>query len=74
MSRTYHHSKHGKRNRWKIAPRPYGQTPGWWCRMMMNAPQRHRDRALLHKIEAGRVDADAATFSVGNRMPHVYFW
>lgn len=76
MSRTHHHSRrHAKGptaklmyDNWMYA------TPAWWVRLHMIKPKRHDDRALLRKVAADAVDADSATFAVGCRKPHVYYW
>lgn len=74
MARTFHHSrKFGKRHLWRWG-NFYGSTPGWWTRLFMNRPKRLADRRLLHRVVAGSVDPDAATFAVGCRKPHKYYW
>ena len=74
MSRTFHHSKHGKHYYWKHPGRPIGPTPMWYIHFFMTRPRRHRDAHLLRRVFLGLVDADAAIFSVGGRKPHVYYW
>jgi hypothetical protein len=75
MSRTCHHSiKHGKRNRWSLGFNCYGTSPGWWVRLYMNRPKRHKDKAMIGMVIAGAIDAEAAVFAVGNRRPHKYYW
>lgn len=48
-------------------------TPGWWTRLMMNRPMRHRGRAWEHKVlrEHDHEDTDPPGVS---RKPHHYYW
>jgi hypothetical protein len=74
MSRTYHHSyPWGPRHFFRLSGK-VGPTPSWWATMFMNQPKRHRDAWLLDAVRAGKVDADDATYELGNHRPHVYYW
>ncbi len=80
MSRTHHHSRNWNRanpmHRDSYPDRYWAaQTPSHWTRLMMHKPGRAKDRVVIHRMLAGKVDIDAATFErTGNHKPHVYYW
>jgi hypothetical protein len=71
MSRTYHHSKWGRRHYSKLSGW-LSNNPSWWVRMFMTVPRRRKDAELLRRVIAGRVDPDGAAFEPparGRRPP-----
>ena len=75
MSRTHHHG--GFKGSWVKRPigfRWFRSTPSFWTRYYMSRPRRQRDRLRLWQVVSGFIEADEATYSVGGRKPHVYFW
>jgi hypothetical protein len=83
MSRTDHHSERwGHQHRFAdrsdrgygFSRRGVGEAPGWHVRLYDSRPGRMEDRALLRRILAGLVDADAAVFRLGGRRPHTWWW
>tara|TARA_A100001391_G_scaffold201871_2_gene189947 strand:+ start:1696 stop:1941 length:246 start_codon:yes stop_codon:yes gene_type:complete len=63
--------KYTSRHKWAAH---YGKSPGWWVNLFMTRPQRVEERRLCKLLERGLVDGDEATFPLGNRKPHKYYW
>lgn len=89
MSRTYHHGNRAKRklfgdwlasheatppkkskrsNIWQ-----WQNTPGWWVRVMMTAPQRAKTRTLLRSLH-NLVDLETHSEFPLSKKPHLYYW
>jgi len=79
MSRTRHHGDKAKQRKFegrkgeklkRSAPGwKWLNTPGWWTRLMMTAPQRRETRDMLKK--AG---PDTDVMLSHPKRPHNYFW
>ena len=63
--------KYTSRHKWGVH---YGKSPGWWVGMFMTRPQRRTEARLCRLLCREPIDADAATFPLGNRKPHEYYW
>jgi len=48
-------------------------APKAWRNLYMNRPKRRENTRLCRLIIKG-LDPEGATFPVGNRKPHVYYW
>lgn len=47
--------------------------PRWWDVFFHTRPRRRRDKSMMQAVKSGRIEADAAIWSVGKK-PHVYYW
>lgn len=68
MARTYHHGDKAKRRRFGKNWR-WMNTPSWWIREFMTAPQRREVRDLLAKLDP----ENPPLFPLAKK-PHLYFW
>lgn len=63
-----HYSPRARQTYW------LGTWPAAWDVLYHRRPQRRRTRAIEKAILRGGMDPDSATWPLGNRKPHQYYW
>ena len=48
--------------------------PAWWDRVFHTRPQRRLGRKFERAILLDRIEADDASWPLGNSKPHRYYW